>query len=65
MTSDELVRRWEDQQGAYVANRQMRFDVILDAIEFHLGNAATVAGPWMRYRIAEHPHFGALPNQPV
>ena len=29
----ELVRRWDDQQAAYIADREKRFDVILDVLE--------------------------------
>ncbi|XGU19310.1 hypothetical protein ACETU7_30340 [Rhodococcus sp. 3Y1] len=29
----ELVRQWDDQQAAYIADREKRFDVILDVLE--------------------------------
>lgn len=29
----ELVRQWDDQQAAYIADREKRFDAILDVLE--------------------------------
>lgn len=35
----ELVRRWDDQQAAYIADREKRFDVILDVLELQHAHA--------------------------
>lgn len=37
MTADELLSRWDRQQEAYIADREGRFDAIMDVLEFDSG----------------------------
>ncbi|GAA0242206.1 class I SAM-dependent methyltransferase [Cryptosporangium japonicum] len=37
-----LLRRWDDQQEAYVAHREQRFTVMLETIRLHLGTEVRV-----------------------
>ena len=41
MTPEELVERWDRQQAAYIAERESRFTVMLDTLEFATGGAFT------------------------
>lgn len=41
MTPDELVERWDSQQGAYIADREGRFTAILDTLDLATGGEFT------------------------
>lgn len=42
MNHTELVERWDRQQAAYIAHRESRFEVMLDALELAVGTAVTI-----------------------
>jgi trans-aconitate methyltransferase len=42
VTSRDLLSRWEDQQAAYVAHRENRFQVMLDVLGLHCPDDFTV-----------------------
>lgn len=36
---ERIVRSWDDQQAAYIAHREQRFDIMLDAIAHRVGSS--------------------------